>query len=75
VKANYKTTPNFERVSKKLKVRCLVLPSQTTKLHLILLGYHKIEGKTSCLVKPNYKTTSYFVRVPILLSIFVDNPN
>ena len=59
VKLNYKTTPNFVTVSKIFK-DCLVLSSQTTKLHHISRGCQKIEGKTSCLVKPNYKTTPYF---------------
>ena len=56
VKPNYIMTPYFERVPK--ISRCLVLSSQTTKLHLILRGSHKFQA--SCLVKPNYKTTPHF---------------
>ena len=47
-------SPNF---------KSLVLSSQTTKLHLILHVCQKFQG-LACLVKPNYKTTPYFERVP-----------
>ena len=54
--------------------KSLVLSSQTTKLHLILRVCPEFQG-LACLVKPNYKTTPYFERVPKFQESCLVKPN
>ena len=58
-------SPNF---------KSLVLSSQTTKLHLISHVCSKFQD-LACLVKPNYKTTPYFERVPKFQASCLVKPN